>query len=76
MDLFTKRLKTKYLIECADIFLTQDEQKNLFINIVEEYQDSTLEDEIKVRKRTKNNFEPKEMAYIVRILFKALIQLA
>lgn len=76
MDLFTKKLKTKYLIECADCFLTQDEQKNLFINIVEEYQDTTLEDEIKIRKRTKNHFEPKEIAYLLRIIFKALIQLA
>ena len=49
----------------------------LFVNTLEEYTESTLEDEINNRwgKKFKKFFEPNEIAFILKIIFKALILL-
>ena len=43
--------------------------------MVEEKSEMTLEDEIKQRKKNKSFFEAKEMSYILKILFKAVIHI-
>lgn len=47
----------------------------LFVNTLEEYPESTLEDEINNRKKFMLFFKPNEIAFLLKIIFKALILL-
>jgi len=47
----------------------------LYINLVEELSEKTLEDEIKQRKKNKSFFEPKEIAYLLKIILKAVMHI-
>ncbi len=71
MKNFTAIEKDKYLIKTKEAFLSQD-RGDIFINIIREFADDDLEKDILERQKTKHYYRPKEIAYIFRLLFKAL----
>ncbi|KRX00902.1 Protein kinase-like domain [Pseudocohnilembus persalinus] len=72
IKLFDKKVNSKYLITSKECFISQKQGK-YYVNIVEEPKVSDLETEIKDRKKGKNYFQPKEIAYILKRLFKGIL---
>lgn len=62
LRIFEKRVNVKYLVETKELFLSKNENnEELFVNIVEEMGESDLEKEILDRKKNKKTFKPKEI---------------
>jgi hypothetical protein len=51
------------------------EDGNYQTNLIVEYPISNLENEIKDKKKNGHSFRPKELAYILKCVFKALLEL-
>jgi len=64
----------KFLIWTKECFLTK-KGNDIFVNIVEEHRENNLENEIRERKKQRVYFKPKEIGFLVKMIFKSIIKI-
>lgn len=74
MRAFQAKLASKYLLRAHECFLLQQEGQ-LYFNVVEECGEMSLEHEILQRQAKARLFAPKQVAFLLRVVFKGVIVL-
>lgn len=72
MSAFQSKLTSKHLLKALECFLLNKDNK-IYFNVVEEYGESNLENEIKNRKLKFSRFPPKHISFLLRCVFKGIL---
>ncbi|CAD8174150.1 unnamed protein product [Paramecium pentaurelia] len=72
---FNKKIQSEILLTPIEYFACSEEKNSFYMYYVNEEISTTLDSEVENRKLYKNPFEAKELALIVKIIFKALKEL-